>query len=141
MAAASVHTPRPPVASGMRKIDAEVTTAMSPATVDVKMYQRTTAPAKRPASPRRIRVAMAGLRAARMSSGTTATTQAMSVAVASATGASGPGKNPPAASPPASARIVQTYAGTLRLRRPRAVTPSSVGESGRATSRSKVYWR
>ena len=116
MAAASVHTPRSPVASGMRKIVAEVTTAMSPATVEVKTYQRTTAPAKRPASPRRTSVAMAGLRAARMSSGTTATTQAMSVAVASATVASGPGKSPPAARPAASARSVHTYEGILLIR-------------------------
>ena len=89
-------------------MDAEVTRAMSPATVDVKTYQRTTAPAKRPASPRRTRVAMAGLRAARISSGTTATTQAMSTDVASATGANGPGKRPPAARPTTSARNVHT---------------------------------
>ena len=87
---------------------AEATRAMNPATVEVKTYQRTTAPAKRPASPRRTRVAMAGLRAARISSGTTATIQPMTVDVAPATGASGPGRRPPAARPATRARKVQT---------------------------------
>ncbi len=79
-----------------------------------------------------------------MSSGTTATTQAMSVDAALATGANGPGKTPPAASPPAKARIVQTYVGTVRVGRTAVlgvggsgVTPGSVAESGRVTSRSR----
>ena len=64
---------------------------MSPATIDVKMYQRTTAPAKRPASPRLTKVAMAGLSVARINNGTTATIQEINTDVASATGSSGPG--------------------------------------------------
>ena len=107
--------PLSPVVRGMRKMAAEVTSAMSPATVDVKTYQRTTAPAKRPARPRRTSVAMAGLSAARISSGTMATTQEISVDVAAATGASGPGKRPPAVSPAAKARNVHTYVGIPRF--------------------------
>jgi hypothetical protein len=104
---ASANAPWPPVEKGSRKIRAEVTRARKPARTEVPTYQATTAPAKRPARPRRTRVATAGLRAARIRRGTPITIHRIRRDVKSATGVKGPGKKPPSPSPVRSASNVQ----------------------------------
>jgi hypothetical protein len=107
MESTSLHAGPVPDEKGIWKISEEKTTASKPAKTDVPTYQRTTLPAKRPASPRRTSMAMAGLKATRISNGTSITTAWIRAAVPLATGASGSGKAPPRNTPVARATKVQ----------------------------------
>jgi hypothetical protein len=93
---------------GMRKMKEDATRANKPARRDVPTYHATTDAANLPARPLRTRVAIAGLRAARIRRGTTATTPRINHDVAFATGSNGPGKRPPRRRPDRRASKVQT---------------------------------
>ena len=70
----------------MRKMAEETASPRRPAKDELNTYQRMTEAANFPASPRFTSVAIEGLRAAKMRTGTRATTTRMNSAVAVATG-------------------------------------------------------
>jgi hypothetical protein len=104
----SPHAPAPPAEKGIPNIADEITSPMSPAMAELATYHSKTAPANRPARPRRSSVPMAGLSAAKMSIGTSATMNRISEVVPVATGASRVGKAPPKAIPKSRASSVHT---------------------------------
>jgi hypothetical protein len=113
MLTASDHAPLPSDEKGIPKSKDEVIRPMSPANAELTTYQRITEAANRPAKPRLTNVAIAGLNATNMRSGTNMMTTRMKNAVPVATGRRRSGSSPPEVIPMTKAMKVQTYPGTF----------------------------